>query len=197
MEPQMSRPALLRALKRNEERGPYHILRSIVTDAAVVRLTAAHFPGLPVVGNLRTGAWYVEPEVSSAVPGAGGPTAYFKSSDGHPGAWIMPPSRLNLGFLNTVTTAGGAILVDSTRKGKRFPDRLHLASSPFLHLISSRSFSRTVPMWCAMLNRIARPDETAKEWHELVTPPIVSPSELSQVHPRRDALRASYHRIFL
>lgn len=124
MEPQMSRPALLRALKRNEERGPYHILRSIVTDALVVRLTAAHFPGLPVVGNLRTGAWYVEPEVSSAVPGAGGPTAYFKSSDGHPGAWIMPPSRLNLGFLLTVTTAGGAILVDSTRKGKRFPDRL-------------------------------------------------------------------------
>ena len=120
---QMSHPALLRSLKRREERGVYHILRSIVVDAAVVWMAAEHFRGLPVVPNLRTGAWYVEPELINRVRAAGGPTTYFKSSDGHPGAWMMPASRMNLGFLMTIKGAGGVVLVDSTRKGKRFPDR--------------------------------------------------------------------------
>jgi tRNA A64-2'-O-ribosylphosphate transferase len=40
--------------------------------------------------------------------------------------------------LCTIVENGGAVLVDSTRRGKRMPDAL----------------SKTVPIWCAVWNRL-------------------------------------------
>ncbi|KIJ23144.1 hypothetical protein M422DRAFT_196294, partial [Sphaerobolus stellatus SS14] len=72
------------------------------------------------------------------------------------------------------------ILVDSTRHGKRFPD----------------AFSKTIPIWCAVINlAIARKYTSEVRWtasdsHEneaLYTPPgSVSRSEHSQIELRLD-----------
>ena len=40
-------------------------------------------------------------------------------------------------FFEWIGEKGGCIIIDSTRKGKRFPD----------------SMSKTIPMWCCVLNR--------------------------------------------
>lgn len=65
------------------------------------------------------------------------------------------------------------VLVDSTREGKRIPDAL----------------SKTVPIWCAVLNRamvLLHPKKN--EWDlELYCPPgAVSEQERSQIVPRLD-----------
>lgn len=66
-------------------------------------------------------------------------------------------------------------MVDSTRTGKRIPDAL----------------SKTVPIWCAVVNRaIAKkfPPETPPEWETgLFTPPAsVSRQEHHQIEKRID-----------
>ena len=59
------------------------------------------------------------------------------------------------------------IIVDSTRRGKRMPDAL----------------SKTVPVWCAVLNRLLFEDQP--ECHELHTPACaVSRSEHTQIEAR-------------
>ncbi|PSC72713.1 initiator tRNA phosphoribosyl [Micractinium conductrix] len=71
---------------------------------------------------------------SSAPPVA---TCYFKSTDGHNNNWSFSTVRLNLHVAEAAAAAGGALLVDATRRGKRFPDAM----------------SKTVPIWAAVLNR--------------------------------------------
>jgi len=56
---------------------------------------------------------------------------------------------------------GRAILVDSTRRGKRMPDAL----------------SKTVPIWCGVINRFV-----SEAWKETVFPPeVVSEQEVSSI----------------
>jgi len=68
------------------------------------------------------------------------------------------------------------ILVDSTRSGKRIPDAL----------------SKTVPIWCAVINRALliryADEEGMSQWDtSLYTPPsIVSKLEHSQIEQRLD-----------
>lgn len=63
----------------------------------------------------RNGKWY-----SNTFSGH----CYFKSTDGHESSWSFSQSRMNLDFARTAATSGGAIIVDSTRQGKKFPDSL-------------------------------------------------------------------------
>ena len=86
--------------------------------------------GIPCVGNSRNGLWYA--------PEFDGGTCYFKSSDGHHGQWHFSLQRLNLDVATVALRSGGAIIVDSTKAGKRYPD----------------SFSVTVPIWSAVLNYV-------------------------------------------
>jgi hypothetical protein len=70
---------------------------------------------------------------------------------------------------------GRIILVDSTRAGKRIPDAL----------------SKTVSIWCAVLNRAsfrASPQLASSEWDtSLYTPPgVVSIQEHAQIESRLD-----------
>ncbi|KAL4870337.1 hypothetical protein BDV12DRAFT_60360 [Aspergillus spectabilis] len=136
-------------------------LRSIEADAAFVQEVADHFD-LPLVANERCGSWYIPPEIKSG-------SAYFKSTDGHTGQWDFSFRRLNLQILPVAREHGGCIIVDSTRRGKLMPDAL----------------SKTVPIWCAVINRALFPSETA--YHSVELPPnYLGASEESQIEHRID-----------
>lgn len=56
--------------------------------------------------------------------------------------------------------------MDSTRRGKRIPDAL----------------SKTVPVWCAVINRAVSKYEKGEEWSELCFPEeSVSPQEVAAI----------------
>ncbi|KAL2179125.1 tRNA A64-2'-O-ribosylphosphate transferase [Thermothelomyces heterothallicus CBS 202.75] len=131
-------------------------LRSISQDAAFVEQVADALR-LPLIANERCGSWYTDPARKAG-------SAYFKSTDGHTGQWKFSLRRLNLHLLPLIGENNGIIIVDSTRRGKRMPDAL----------------SKTVPTWCAVLNRALFP--SLADSHELYTPPnAVSASEASQI----------------
>ncbi|KAK2004473.1 initiator tRNA phosphoribosyl transferase [Colletotrichum falcatum] len=132
-------------------------LRSVAQDADFVAEAAARLGGRPLVANERCGSWYVRPADKRA-------SAYFKSTDGHTNAWKFSTRRLNLHLLELIGEHDGCIIVDSTRRGKRMPDAL----------------SKTVPVWCAVLNMALFPDLPHAD--RLFTPPnVVSASEHAQI----------------
>ncbi|VFQ64968.1 unnamed protein product [Cuscuta campestris] len=106
----------------------YNALRSIYEDSIFVGEISELWPELPLLANLRCGLWY-SPKFHS--------TCYFKSTDGHTNNWSFNTSRLNLHVALLAGQRGGCMIIDSTRKGKRFPD----------------SMSKTIPIWCCVLNR--------------------------------------------
>lgn len=79
--------------------------------------------------NLRCGLWY-SPEFDG--------TCYFKSTDGHYGSWEFNLARINLHIVEKCIEKGGLVIIDSTRKGKPYPD----------------SFNRTIPIWIGVINNI-------------------------------------------
>lgn len=112
--------------------------------------------GLPTIANERCGLWYVHPDDRIE-------TSYFKSTDGHTNQWSFSLRRLNLHLLPVFCQYGKVAIVDSTRKGKLMPDAL----------------SKTIPMWCAVLNALAYGEA------ELRTPAsMVSPNEHNQMEKR-------------
>ena len=133
----LSVSAASRAARRSGAAGLYDRLRSCEADARFVGEVLRGVPAyrrLLVAPNLRCGAWYRP---------AGGWTlepAHFKSTDGHTGHWAFSTSRLNLHVALAAAARGGAALVDATTRGKSFPDAL----------------TKTVPMWCAVLNAALR-----------------------------------------
>ncbi|KAL1967635.1 hypothetical protein VTN77DRAFT_2892 [Rasamsonia byssochlamydoides] len=136
-------------------------LRSIEADARFVEEVANHYH-LPLIANERCGSWYIPPERKAG-------SAYFKSTDGHTGQWDFSFRRLNLQILPIAREHGGCIIVDSTRRGKLMPDAL----------------SKTVPIWCAVMNRALFPSETGL--HAVQFPPnYLGESEEYQIEKRID-----------
>ncbi|CAM9939616.1 unnamed protein product [Ectocarpus fasciculatus] len=127
---------LIRNVRRQERTDFTNRFLSIDMDAKFVsELVEAYRrsgAGYPVFANLRNGLWYGKEWDG---------TCYFKSTDGHSRRWAFSYTRLNIHLAAAAATAGGCIVVDSTRAGKRFPD----------------SFTATVPIWCCLLNRLAAP----------------------------------------
>ncbi|KAF8603396.1 initiator tRNA phosphoribosyl transferase [Ceratobasidium sp. AG-I] len=147
---------------RQEMTNTFNRLHSINRDALFVQ-KVAETGTLPVIPNLRCGAWYVDPVL---VPSDENSSAYFKSTDGHTSQWAFNLRRANLHLLPIIVAHGGIILVDSTRRGKRHPDAL----------------SRTVPIWCAVINQALGFQD---EYSCLFTPPdAVSPSEHAQMEAK-------------
>ncbi|CUS10941.1 unnamed protein product [Tuber aestivum] len=141
---------------RTQTRSLRNRLASITADSQFVLSVAAAYT-LPLMPNARAGDWYVPPEHRGS-----NTSAYFKSTDGHPGQWGFSLRRLNLHVLECVGRRGGVVLVDSTRRGKRFPDAL----------------SRTVPLWIAVVNWCL----FGQEFGELyVSEKMVSGSERAQI----------------
>ena len=123
-------------------------LRSIEEDASVVSELRSFLPDtFPAYGNLRNGAWYVQECINFC---------YFKSTDGHDRNFQFNSStRLNLEVALTAARHQGALIVDSTRRGKLFPDSLRA----------------TIPIWCCVLNNLLGFEHcafTAPDW--LMTP---------------------------
>ncbi|KAJ6590029.1 initiator tRNA phosphoribosyl transferase [Mycena vulgaris] len=158
------------AFLRKESLDLFNRLHSISEDVAFVNLVHEAYPDLPILPNLRCGAWYTDPAIATDCP------AYFKSTDGHFSNWSFNLRRPNLHLLPLVAAQDGTgiILVDSTRAGKRIPDAL----------------SKTVPIWCAVINRAVLQVYPGKVgWDtNLYTPPgAVSSQEHSQIEQRLDA----------
>ncbi|KAF4120848.1 D-galacturonate reductase [Geosmithia morbida] len=110
----------------------------------------------PLVANERCGSWYIPPASKQG-------SAYFKSTDGHERAWKFSTRRLNLHLVDLVELHDGIIVVDSTRRGKRMPDAL----------------SATVPIWCAVLNRVLLPSHPGSR--RLFLPPYYHGSTHAQI----------------
>eukprot|EP01018_Ginkgo_biloba_P001983 Gb_29716 [translate_table: standard] len=125
-----------RKIKRMDQ-SLYNALRSIYEDSLFVAEIRRLWPDLPLIANLRCGLWY-----SSHFDA----TCYFKSTDGHTGNWSFNPTRLNMHVASLAAEKGGCIIVDATRKGKRFPD----------------SMSKTIPIWTCVLNRSIKDFRSSK-----------------------------------
>ncbi|KAF9448279.1 initiator tRNA phosphoribosyl transferase [Macrolepiota fuliginosa MF-IS2] len=156
------------AALRRESLDIYNRLHSIQEDTGFVNHVHGHYPNLPFLPNLRCGAWYTDPAFANDTP------AYFKSTDGHTGNWSFNLRRANLHLLALIAEKRGIVLVDSTRAGKRMPDAL----------------SKTVPIWCTVVNRailIRRHRGTSydhvSDWDtQLYVPPgVVSAQEHDQI----------------
>ncbi|BGP12529.1 hypothetical protein JCM10213_007627 [Rhodosporidiobolus nylandii] len=173
---------------RSQLRDTYNRLHSISHDADFVHNEVAPaFPDFPVVANQRAGAWYVKPSDEKA-------HAYFKSTDGHAGEHHFNLRRANLVLLPLIKERQGILFVDSTRRGKRFPDAL----------------SKTIPLWCAVLNRarvlLLPPNEenstvSAEVWEKegklYTSPQAVGRSEHSQIEAKvegwaKDLVNSAY-----
>ncbi|KGQ10221.1 hypothetical protein BBAD15_g4438 [Beauveria bassiana D1-5] len=170
---QMSMSALMSGLKRTTLT-MHNRLRSIRADAEFVARAASAFGGpreseaeaedaaaslntrRPLIANERCGSWYVRPENK-------GGSAYFKSTDGHERAWKFSTRRLNLHIVELAEKHDGVIIVDSTRRGKRMPDAL----------------STTIPVWCAVLNRVLLPQHPLSQ--KLFLPPSLPPTTHAQI----------------
>ncbi|KAG0708686.1 tRNA A64-2'-O-ribosylphosphate transferase [Suillus ampliporus] len=160
---------------RKESQDIYNRIHSIAEDAAFVDQVRRSYPSLPLIPNMRCGAWYTNPDTASDE------RAYFKSTDGHTGNWSFNLRRPNLHVLPLICAHAGLLLVDSTRAGKRMPDAL----------------SKTVPIWCAVINRAVLKttpemnldvDADADAWNtKLYTPPgVVSAQEHDQMEKKLD-----------
>ena len=128
----------LHKLKRKVKKAEYSLrsrLLSIDSDLRVVESVITYLVDLNlcVAANLRNGRWYLNHVLFQSAT-----TCYFKSTDGHDNQYVFSLSRLNLDFALKVAGAGGGLVVDSTRQGKRFPD----------------SFKATIPIWAACINAL-------------------------------------------
>ena len=130
-------------------------MNSIKHDSLFVEYCAQKFPQLPVIPNERAGVWYVKPELRMH-----NQSVYFKSTDGHFGTWDFSLKRLNFHIISLLASKNGCLVVDTTKRGKRFPD----------------SLSKTIPIWCSVLNAIALSDQTIH-----TAPLAVSESERDQI----------------
>ncbi|KAG7834014.1 hypothetical protein KL942_002898 [Ogataea angusta] len=127
---------------RKEYRSTRNRIQSILYDSQFV-IKVANVYRFPVVANERCGSWYVPPEKLVE-------TCYFKSTDGHINNWDFSTRRLNFHILPLIAQHKGVLIIDSTRRGKKIPD----------------SLSKTIPIWCAVLNAIRDGSSNA----ELSTP---------------------------
>ncbi|KAL0315698.1 UNVERIFIED_CONTAM: putative protein C3F10.06c [Sesamum radiatum] len=142
-----------RTIKRKENT-LYNSLRSIYEDSIFVGEIRQLWPELPLLANLRCGLWY-SPKFDF--------NCYFKSTDGHTNNLSFNTSRLNLHVALLAGQRGGCMIVDSTRKGKRFPD----------------SMSKTIPIWTCVLNRAIFNFRTRRESNEA---PVNEPATSNELN---------------
>jgi tRNA A64-2'-O-ribosylphosphate transferase len=147
---QFEQPKFHQLTRKVEKRANniYARLKSIERDSSFAKQVCAMFPDLPCYANMRCGQWYL-PDFDG--------TCYFKSTDGHTHHWKFSPNRLNLHILTESDRHGGLIIIDSTRKGKKFPD----------------SFSKTIPIWACVLNRVLSSlNRSTEQWNNELNLPI-------------------------
>mmetsp|Transcript_32808 Transcript_32808/g.67115 ORF Transcript_32808/g.67115 Transcript_32808/m.67115 type:complete len:580 (-) Transcript_32808:3594-5333(-) len=142
-------------------------------SASTLSTRMKSFPWLP---NKNCGSWYLPPNNELTTSST---EVYFKSSDGHiTSNYAFSLKRLNLPLIELLHQVNSCFLVDSSVR-KILPD----------------SFSRTIPVWCCVMNRIVQRyraefrqlDENNQvdeaEWDTLLYTPasIVSPDEYAEI----------------
>jgi tRNA A64-2'-O-ribosylphosphate transferase len=131
LEPKVSRKE--RQLRQKSANRARHKLLSIHHDVETFVLPILRdtfLRDLPLIANERCGSWYAPLPHESC---------YFKSTDGHVGTWNLSLKRLNLNVIDILSQNGqGCVILDASVR-KELPD----------------SFSRTIPIWAACMNRIA------------------------------------------
>ena len=122
------------------------------------------------------GSWYLSPhhDNDTTISTTNNTEVYFKSTDGHVGTYAISLKRLNIQLLELLHKHDGCYLVDSSVR-KTLPD----------------SFSRTIPIWCCVMNRIVvkyrdelgMNDGNIDDWDtQLYTPSsIISPEEHTEI----------------
>ncbi|CAH00226.1 tRNA A64-2'-O-ribosylphosphate transferase [Kluyveromyces lactis] len=125
---------------RKEDKSLKNRLQSIIFDNNFLKEQVFPTFQYPVVPNERCGLWYCDPKIYDT-------TSYFKSTDGHMNQWDFSTRRLNFHLLPLLGENGGLVILDSTRRGKKIPDAL----------------SKTVPIWCAVLNYLML-EADGKQW---------------------------------
>ena len=147
--------------KKNED--VLNRLRSIFVDYAFVEETIETLGVTNVFANLRCGAWYTDLRKAK--------TCTFKSIDGHNLNHQFSQSRLNTHVLLEASRceSSEAIIVDTTKsKTKRFPDAL----------------AKTVPIWCATINRACGVIEEDARIEKDEFPDFVSENELRAIETK-------------
>ncbi|EXJ93109.1 initiator tRNA phosphoribosyl transferase [Capronia epimyces CBS 606.96] len=165
--------ASLRSIRKSTLSIPNR-LNSVLADSEFAKQVSEHFK-LPLVANERCGSWYIEPADKVG-------SAYFKSTDGHHGQWDFSLRRLNLQLLPILGKYGGAVVVDSTRRGKNLPD----------------AFSKTAPIWVAVVNRVLFPELPSTHGLQHPPPPDeLGLSEISQIEARLDRFARAFSQLGL
>eukprot|EP00984_Skeletonema_dohrnii_P010912 scaffold4294_cov95-Skeletonema_dohrnii-CCMP3373.AAC.2 len=160
---------------QNLKQRVYDILESHHPDASST--TTQRIKSFPWLPNKNCGSWYLPPNNKFTTSST---EVYFKSSDGHiTSNYAFSLKRLNLPLIELLHQVNSCFLVDSSVR-KILPD----------------SFSRTIPVWCCVMNRIVQRyraefrqlDENNQgfdeaEWDtSLYTPAsIVSPEEYAEI----------------
>ncbi|EFC46523.1 initiator tRNA phosphoribosyl-transferase [Naegleria gruberi] len=140
----------------------YARLQSIKEDSNFVSYVFKIYSLVPKFANLRCGLWYHHSFDS---------TCYFKSTDGHSYHWQFSLNRLNLHVLKTALKKECLMIVDSTRKGKLFPD----------------SFSKTIPIWCCVMNKVLSYLKFGEKKSNLKLPTWVHDTEKIQIEERLES----------
>ncbi|GIM09360.1 hypothetical protein Vretimale_13187 [Volvox reticuliferus] len=156
-----------RQLKK-EQSSLYNCVASVLSDAAFVSEVRALYPALPLLANLRCGLWYTRQ--------ADG-TCYFKSTDGHNGNWSFSCTRLNWHVCELAAKQGGVIIVDATRKGKRFPDAM----------------TKTIPIWAAVVNRAVARKRVEAAARLVASERAATEGPLPSIKPQNERDDASRH----
>ena len=147
-------PVTLRELRCARRSLKAHLL-SILEDSKVV-IELKTVTKLPLLANIRNGLWYSPTESFSS-------TCYFKSTDGHDQNWKFSLTRMNLHVALLAASSNGCIVVDSTRRGKKFPDSLY----------------STIPIWMSVVNSILFPGLSPSDAFE--SPPWMPASIRAQI----------------
>jgi tRNA A64-2'-O-ribosylphosphate transferase len=172
--------------KASTERSIRNRLLSIRSDALAVSrvVKTLHDPRPAVVANERCGSWYVHPEIKTGA-------AYFKSTDGHEGEWAFSTRRLNLGLLDILGEHGLYVLFTRLmgRDGELKLYRCVIVDSTRGRSMSD-ALSKTIPIWCAIMNRLLFPDLPLH--HELrIDIACVAESEQYGIEARLDTFLAT------
>ena len=89
---------------------------------------------------------------------------------------VHPPNPSSCHLITNAPIPRRIILVDSTRRGKHLPDAL----------------SKTVPIWCAVMNRLLSPSPEYSEYHRIErVKELVPASEHAQMEARLEGWVAS------
>lgn len=150
---------------KNEQQSIRNHLLSIDYDSKKVEELVTYIKckllhaNIQVYGNKRNGLWYVPTSLLNG-------TCYYKSTDGHDTTYGFSNTRINLHVAINAINSNGIIIIDSTRKGKKFPD----------------SMRATIPIWCTIINNLMLSNSNNGDVIEFIGPEFMHKSMHNRIN---------------